>query len=352
MSPPSFLRFGDHHSDTNLSLGERMLEANEKPLEIQRKFDADHPNDHLKFVLKKGNAVPKTAVPTIKLTKIPFRIYCEFANKTGPTFRPVLVSENMTAMNVVFLAIEKFNIKSNLTIQDYSLVLVNDETGAKRTLQAEESPLVVKNELGKKISCHLTKALSTIDHRPIRIFGNRVWQGEGYKTIFVNTSQTANDAISLAIDKFKYKGVNPNTLQIMRISVDGTGNLPFRSTPSFSGEAEPCPMVVIDIANEKAMEGGDQPFKEKWDAYVLLKKANFVEPVAPSSAASAQEPVPVSEMAATAEDVRKLLDSDTILNMGEESLGNFEFTGDIDSAFANVSDVRPHHLFFYYYYHR
>lgn len=200
------------------------MEPTAKPLEVLRKFEAERPNDHLKFLLKKGNAAPKTTMPTIKLTKVPFRIYCDFAAKGGgQTFKPVLVSENMTAIAVVFLAIEKFNIKSNLTIQDYSLVLVNDETGVKRTLLAEEFPILVKNEVGKKVSCHLTKAVSHVDHRPIRIFGNRVWQGEGYKTIFINKGQSANDAISMAIDKFKYKGINPNTLQIIKVNPDGTG---------------------------------------------------------------------------------------------------------------------------------
>ena len=141
--------------------GERTMEKSERPLEVSRNFEEEHPGDHIKFLLKKAGAVPKTSMPTIKLTNIPVRIYCEFQAKGGaPTFKPVLVSEAMNSASVVFLAIEKFNIKSNLTIQDYTLVLVNDETGVRRLLLADEFPLQVKNEVGKKVSVHLTKVIS------------------------------------------------------------------------------------------------------------------------------------------------------------------------------------------------
>ena len=289
------------------------MEPSEHPLEIQRKFEEEHPGDHLKFMLKKGGAAIKTAVPTIKLTKIPFRIYCDFVKPGTPTFKPVLVSENMTSSSVVFLAIEKFNIKSNLTIQDYCLVLVNDETGVRRTLAAEESPLLVKNEVGKKVQCYLVKAVDHIDHYSIRIFGSRVWFGEGYKTVYVTSNDSANEAVRKAIEKFKYKNVDTSMLQLVRANPDGT-----------------------EIPTEKPIEGETLAFKEHWEEFALVKTAKF--PEIQIAAVKVEEPVHVSEMDATAEDVRKLLASDAILNMGDESLGDID-VGDLDSAFANMSDV-------------
>lgn len=117
-----------------------MLEKSEKPLQILRTFEKEtNGNETIKFLLKKSGAVPKTSMPTIKLTKIPVRIHCDFANKGGaPTFKPVLISEAMSTTSVVFLAFEKFNIKSSLTIQDYTLLLVNDETGALLSLSRKK----------------------------------------------------------------------------------------------------------------------------------------------------------------------------------------------------------------------
>ena len=85
------------------------------------------------------------------------------------------------------------------------------------------------------------------------------------------------------------------------------------------------------------MEGDALPFKDRGEDFALVKKAGFLESPAPP--AKVDEPSSVSEVDATAEDVRKLLASDAILPMGDENLADVD-VGDLDSAFATMSDVR------------
>jgi hypothetical protein len=78
--------------------------------------------------------------------------------------------------------------------------------------------------------------VSQLDHFAIRIFGNRVWPNESPKTIFVTKVQTANEGISLALEKFKYQGVTAAMFQLVKVHADGSGKIfsfPFLSFFSF-----------------------------------------------------------------------------------------------------------------------
>jgi len=304
---------------------ERMLDKNEKPLLVLRTLTAANPEGHVKFSLKKASNAQKPNQQTIKMTKLPMRIYCDFITKGGaPTFKPVLVSENMTAASVVFLAIEKFNIKSNLTIQDYSLYFLNDETGIKRLLLPDELPLLVKNELSKKATCHLSKQSGVLaDSVAVHVHASRVWPGETVgKTILVSkTSTTALEAITLALEKYKYKGVDASMFRLIKVNPD-----------------------LNDAPNAKPFEDNDFPFsKEKWEDYALVKRENQLDiPTMKMEEKPGKDYFEDPEINTTAEDVRKLLSTDSLLNVADDTIGDVVDVGDLDTAYSKLSENLSH----------
>lgn len=83
----------------------------------------------------------------------------------------------------------------------------------------------------------------------------------------------------------------------------------------------------LDIPNEKSVDGNALPFKDRAEDFALVKKANYKEtPVSPK----------LEE--AQLEDPSKNLPSEAILSMGDETLADLD-VGDLDSAFANLSEV-------------
>jgi len=288
-----------------------MIDKNEKPLDILHHLETEHPGANIKFSLKKAaGSTARNSTATIKMTKAPIRIYCDFLPKGSNNSKPVLVSENMNCMSVIFLSIEKFNLKSNLTIQEYSLYILNEETGVKRLLLPDELPLVVKNEMGKKAQIHLTKALIPSDTFPIRVYGNRVWPEEGYKTIFVNKNMTPAEAITSSLEKFKFKNCTADMFTLSKL---------------VNGNPEP---IEVEF-----------PFREKVEDFAIFKKESSKD-IPDTKESEITKEDSYMDLNTTAADVRKLLSTDSSINI-DDSLGELEHA-DFDTAYANLSENLTH----------